>query len=102
MKRLKSQLSSFAPLFVTITVLAACSLFTPKNVQTALDIAKVLCIVANAESDDQTVKAVCNILDAEQDAFKSILTQQRAASRRYASTRAACSPGATDAGSDAK
>ncbi len=82
-----------------LALLSACSLFTRENVRTALDIAKVVCIVANAESDDQTVKSICNILDAEDEAFRRVLREQRVAARRFAASKAACAPdGGTDAG----
>jgi hypothetical protein len=67
---------------------AACSLFTSKNVSTALDVAKIACILANAESDDATVKTVCNILEAEDAALRTVLKEQRQASRRFAAASA--------------
>jgi len=88
--RLKSRLPLWPTYLVLLTMtgsIAGCSLFTSKNVQTALDIAKVLCIVANAESDDQTVKTVCGIVDAEDAAFHAVLGEQRKAARRYSSSR---------------
>jgi len=87
MSRLKSPVLL---LVVASGASVACSLLTSKNVQTALDIAKVLCIVANAESDDQTVKTICHVVDAENDAFRAVLSEQRMASRRYASRKASC------------
>lgn len=75
---------------VDAPALAGCSQFTPSNAQTALAIGKVLCIAANAELDDQTVKTICNILDAEAPLFKQALDENRKASRRYARSAAAC------------
>ena len=95
--RLKSRTPVEAVIFTLLIILGvfgadACSLFTTKNAQTALDIAKVLCIVGNAESDDQTVKTVCGILDAEDGLFRQVLSEHRQASRRFAASKAACAP----------
>lgn len=84
-------------LLLCVSVLSSCRLFTPKNVQTALDVAEVICIIANAESDDQTVKTICNIIDEKSDAFRAVLVEQRKASRQFA---AAKSQTPTDAGGD--
>jgi len=64
----------------------ACSLFTARNVETALDVAKVLCVIANAESEDATIKAVCKVTEAEDPLVRDLLSKQRQASRRYAAS----------------
>lgn len=87
----------------SVTVVG-CSLFTPQNVNTALDVAKVACIIANAESSAAVVKTVCGILDAETPALQTILGEQRKASRRFASSpgMTRCADGGADASPDAQ
>lgn len=43
-------------------LLVACSpAANQKAASTALDLTQIACVIANAESDDATLKAVCNI-----------------------------------------
>lgn len=85
----------FCVFYMFLMATGGCSQFTSEHVKTALEVGKVLCIVANAESDEATVKTVCNILDMEQEAFKSVLTENRKASRQYARKAGACAPAPT-------
>lgn len=73
----------------------ACSLFTAKNIKTVLDVAKIACLIANAESTDDTIRTVCQIVDTEADAARQVLSAQRDSVRRYASSRATCGDGGT-------
>lgn len=75
--------------FTVALASAGCSLFTAQNAQTVLDVAKVICIVANAESSDATVKTVCNITDAEDAALHAVLNEHRTQAKRYAAARCA-------------
>ena len=83
-----------------LPAVAGCTLFTPKNAETALEVGKALCIIANAQSDDQTVKTVCGILSVEDAAVRAILNEHRREARRYAETRNnnCVQAGAPDAG----
>ena len=73
-----------------------------KPARTFLDVARIACIVANAESDDATVQRICGVVDELAPAMREVLAAQRTASRRYASERlgACMGPDAGDAGSD--
>lgn len=93
--RLKSRLPWWPALLVLATMtgtVGGCSLFTAKNAQTVLDVAKVVCIVANSESDDQTIKTVCGIVAEEDAAFRTVLGEHRKAAQRFAQSRGACAP----------
>jgi hypothetical protein len=64
---------------------AACSPAANRRAaNTALDAANVICIIANAESDDATIARVCNITDALLPDLREIVNTSRAASRKYA------------------
>jgi hypothetical protein len=96
---------SIAGMSMTVGMVEGCALFTTKNVETVLDVAKVICIVANAESGDATVKSVCGIADAEDAAFHAVLNEHRTQARRFAASHGACEPQPTssivDAGAEA-
>lgn len=78
--------------------LAACTPGARRDVaHGVLDVASIACLLANAESDDPTVRTVCHLEDVAQDDLHRLIGEQRAAARRYAASRAgAC--GAADAG----
>lgn len=71
-------------LFLLALALASsgCSVFTKENARTALDVAQVTCIIANASSDDGTVAAVCGVADALLPDLRTILGRQREAVAR--------------------
>ncbi len=61
----------------------------------ALDVASIACVIANAESDDATVRTVCHLEQLVDEDLRRLVGEQRAASRRYAASRAgACAPAA--------
>ena len=79
----------------------ACSLFTKENAKTVLDIAKVVCIVANAESDDATVQGICGVIGREVPAMEQLLGEHRrkvASAKAYGFARASSVPCVADAG----
>lgn len=90
---------------MTLFGASACSPFTSQNAKTVLDVAKVICIVANAESNDVTVKTICNIANAEDAALHSVLNEHRTQARRYAAIHGACesmpNSNMSDAGTEA-
>ncbi len=73
--------------FIGALALAGCSAITRRDVQTALDVAQIACVIAHAESDDTTVQEVCQIADALMPDVRRVLAEQRAASRRFADTQ---------------
>jgi hypothetical protein len=75
---------------------SACSLFTPANVQTALDAAKVACVLEHAFVDDATLNAVCGLVSTEQRVAAHDIV---AAERVRASKRGVCVT--LDGGADA-
>lgn len=80
----------------TITLTLACLACTPAEKQeakTALDIANILCVVANAESSDTTVQAACGIEQALAPDVKRLLDAQR---KKMAAVR--CLPGSAHDG----
>ena len=81
----------------SMACVAGCGLFTKQNLHTALDIANVLCIVANAELPDENVQKVCNVADALIPDMKKLIGEQRASSRKFAAS-AGASKVAGDAG----
>lgn len=64
--------------------LAGCSAIGRRDVQTALDVAQIACVIAHAESDDTTVQEICQVVDALMPDVRRVLAEQRAASRRFA------------------
>ncbi len=64
--------------------LAGCSAITRRDVQTALDVAQIACVIAHAESDDATVQEICQVADVLMPDVRRVLAEQRAASRRFA------------------
>jgi hypothetical protein len=80
-----------------VLLLAGCSAAARRDAQTALDVAQIACVIANAESDDGTVQEICRITDAVVPDLRKLLAEQRAASRRFAREHAAL---CTDGGSD--
>lgn len=83
-----------------------CALMTKENAKTVLDFASIGCIILNAELPDEKVATTCDIIDKLIPSMKELLSQQRAASRKYAASKAGnCStttivfpPAAGDAG----
>ena len=74
-------------------LLASCALFTKENARTVLDISQVLCVVAHAETDDQSVQQICGIADALVPDLRRLLAEQRTAVAR-AQRAGACGPDA--------
>lgn len=58
-----------------------------KPSQTVLDLTQIACVIANAESDDATVRRVCRIVDAVVPELEKLLSTTRAANRAYAATQ---------------
>jgi hypothetical protein len=68
--------------------------------RTVLDVVQIACILANAESDDETVLRTCRIASEVLPDLKEILAAQRRAAEQYAAHRkAACAR--SDAGVEA-
>jgi hypothetical protein len=72
-----------------LLALSGCSAAARRDVQTALDVAQIACVIANAESDDTAVREICRITDLLLPDVRRILAEQRAASRRFADEHAA-------------
>jgi hypothetical protein len=84
-------------LTVAVIVLSGCSAAARRDARTALDVVQIACVIANAESDDATVREICRIANALLPDVKHILAEQRAASRRFANEHAArCRDGGSD------
>jgi hypothetical protein len=64
--------------------LVGCSTLNRRDVQTALDVAQIACVIAHAESDDATVQEICQVADVLMPDVRRVLAEQRAASRRFA------------------
>jgi hypothetical protein len=56
---MKKILSMFA--FLAASGLAGCALFTPKNIDTALNVAQYACVIANAELGSPAISDACGI-----------------------------------------
>jgi hypothetical protein len=79
-------------LFTIFITLLSCSPAANKKVaNTALDLAQIACILLNAESDDATLQKVCGFAQDVLPDVQKLVSEQRAASRRYAAERAAAS-----------
>lgn len=79
-----------------VIALSGCSAAARRDAQTALDVAQIACVIANAESDDSSVQEICRITDLLLPDVRRILSEQRAASRRFAEEHAArCRDGGT-------
>jgi hypothetical protein len=82
---------------VVLGVVSAAEACTPAArrdaARTVLDVAAIACVIANAESDDATVRTVCHLEQVAADDLRRLLGEQRAAARRYAASKAgACGP----------
>lgn len=73
-----------------------CSILTPKNAKTALEIGKATCIAARVFLPREEVIKACDILEAEAPLMDQLLSAQKASMQRYSSTL--CGTG--DAGRD--
>lgn len=66
-----------------------------EDTKTVLDVAKVLCITANATLPNAQVAAICGIAEALIPTMDSILSEQRTSARRFAASQlqaAHCGP----------
>ncbi|WP_394847416.1 hypothetical protein LZC95_08115 [Pendulispora brunnea] len=66
----------------------ACALFTADRARTALDVAHIVCLLGQAESDDATIARICGIEEGLYPEMRRILEAQRVASRRFAAAHA--------------
>lgn len=81
-------------------MLFACSLFTAKNVQSALDDAKIACAIENAFLSNEVLDKVCNLLTAEEQAAAHQHAAEHRAGVARAMARQAAAACVPDAGAD--
>jgi hypothetical protein len=75
-------------------VISGCSLFTPKNVHTALDDADKVCILEHEILDEPTIEVVCKIEHALAPGIEQVLEEHRQAIARDRATMATRAPDA--------
>lgn len=83
-------------------LLAGCAYFTPKNIATAIDIGKELCVISHAFLNNAELDVACNLLTPqEKEAGHTLATghREQLAKELKAMHAEACLPG--DAGLDA-
>ena len=102
----RAPLAAVTGVAVLIAAAPACALFQ-KHAKTALDVAQVACVIANATMPDDDVAKACDILDDLRPSMLDILRSQRMAiAKRDAELAAHChgddamGPEVKDAGHD--
>lgn len=88
---MKHHTSFIGAVFLAIAFIAAmviagegCAMFGSKEAKTVLSAVQVACIIANSESDDSTIQSVCDFTRDMMPIVKGLVSEQKAASRRYA------------------
>ena len=80
-----------------VTALQGCSLITPKNVKTVLDIIDATCLVNKATLGNEEALRLCNIKDGDKAAARELLGEHRAAvSREMMAGAALCADSSLD------
>ena len=102
----RAPLAAVTGVAILIAIAPACALFQ-KHAKTALDVAQVACIIANATMPDEQVAKACDVLDDLRPAMLDVLRSQRMAiAKRDAELAAHChgddamGPEVKDAGHD--
>ena len=102
----RAPLAAVSGVAILIAIAPACALFQ-KHAKTALDVAQVACIIANATMPDEQVAKACDVLDDLRPAMLDVLQSQRMAmAKRDAELAAHChvdaamGPEIKDAGHD--
>ena len=78
---------------VLVTDLGGCTPGQRQIAKTVFDVAKVACIIANAELNDPALQVACDIANSDILGARKIADEQVMASKRYAASKAgACAP----------
>lgn len=89
--------------FILAMSLSACSLFTSKNANTALDLGSIACLAAKVVviEDDSAVLKACEIFGQLEGPAREVIKEQRKSNAAAVAAVHTSSCGGKDAGTDA-